>query len=84
MVINDCPRSRATGPGLKRVGGGTNLAMSSLSLPPGGLYSHDDVEIIWKRIMRMIVIMITINNLAMSSLSLPPGDFADEHDDHDD
>merc|ERR1719471_962582 len=27
-------RSRATGPGLKRVGGGTILAMSSLSLPP--------------------------------------------------
>ena len=36
-LINDCHRSRATGPGLKRVGGGTNLAMSSLSLPPGDL-----------------------------------------------
>ena len=31
-------RSRGSGPGLKRVGGGSNLAMSSLSLPPG----HDD------------------------------------------
>ena len=30
-------RSRGSGPGsgLKRVGGGSNLAMSSLSLPPG-------------------------------------------------
>ena len=42
MIINDCPRSRATGPGLKRVGGGTNLAMSSLSLPPGDLEDLDD------------------------------------------
>ena len=45
MVINDCPRSRATGPGLKRVGGGTNLAMSSLSLPPGDLEDSVDLEI---------------------------------------
>ena len=46
MIIdsnNDCYRSRATGPGLKRVGGGTNLAMSSLSLPPGDFdVSHDE------------------------------------------
>ena len=43
-------RSRGSGPGLKRVGGGTNLAMSSLSLPPGdgddndgdGDDNHDD------------------------------------------
>ena len=44
-IISPYFRSRGSGPGLKRVGGGSNLAMSSLSLPPGCAKTSDDVKL---------------------------------------
>ena len=41
-IISPYCRSRGSGPGLKRVGGGSNLAMSSLSLPPGRAKTSED------------------------------------------